>query len=120
MARMVESAGALNRRVRIVQVISEQDDWGAPVDGDVEVCQCWAAVRDASYRANESFSAAAGRTVEVVNFIIRHAVAERYGVRPGMYVDYDKKRHRIIGLYNGEHGRDFVTLNTEQTGEMSG
>ena len=51
---------------------------------------------------------------------LRHVVAERYGVRPGMYVDYDNKRHKIIGLYNGEHGRDFVTLNTEQVQEVSG
>ena len=106
MARMVESAGELNRRIRIMQITSTQDAWGAPEDVATEVCKCWAAVRDA--------------TVEVVNFIIRHVVAERYGVRPGMYVDYDNKRHKIIGLYNGEHGRDFVTLNTEQVQEVSG
>lgn len=120
MARMIDSAGELNRRIRIMQITSTQDAWGAPEDVATEVCKCWAAVRDASYRANESFSAAAGRTVEVVNFIIRHVAVERYGVRPGMYVDYDNKRHKIIGLYNGEHGRDFVTLNTEQVQEVSG
>ena len=118
MARMIDSAGELNRRIRIMQITSTQDTWGAPEWRNV--CKCWAAVRDASYRANESFSAAAGRTVEVVNFIIRHVAVERYGVRPGMYVDYDNKRHKIIGLYNGEHGRDFVTLNTEQVQEVSG
>lgn len=120
MAKTVESAGALNRRVRIVEITSIQDAWGAHKDAPTEVCQCWAAVRDANYRANESFSAAAGRTVEVVNFIIRHAVAKRYGVRPGMHVDYDGKRPPILSVYNGEHGRDFVILNTEQVEEMSG
>ena len=32
MARMIDSAGELNRRIRIMQITSTQDAWGAPED----------------------------------------------------------------------------------------
>lgn len=121
MAKAIKSIGQLNRRIEIMREVRIKDAdgfIGAPTLA--RVCECYAAVTDGSYRANEHFTAAVGQLVSTVDFTIRYKTADNYGIVEGMFVIYNGRKHRILKLYDADHARDYVTLNTTATTTTDG
>ena len=84
------------------------------------MCNCWAAVQDGSFSANEYFQAASGNVRETVAFTVRYGVVAQYRIKPGMWLDYRGVRHDILQLYDANHRRDYVKLNASRREAMSG
>lgn len=118
-AKAIKSIGQLNRRIEIVREVRIKDEDGFVGPPTLEsVRECWAAVSDGTYRANEHFTAAVGHLVSTVDFTIRYKSAA--GVVEGMYVLYNGRKHRILKFYDAEHARDYIVLNTTDTAQVEG
>lgn len=118
---MIKSIGELNKRIEIFETLSEKDAEGFPLPEETKVVECWAAVKDGSYKANEHFTAALGRTTEITSFTVRDRIVRKNKVREGMYIRFEGDIYRIVARpYNANHARDFAVLNAECVGEVSG
>lgn len=118
---MIKSLGELNKKITILRIVNTINENGFPEAKEETVATCWAAVEDGTYRTNEHFSAALGRVAEIVSFTIRYKIAKDHGVREGMYIRFEGDTYRIIARpYDANHDRQFVKLNAEAIGEVSG
>lgn len=117
---MATEMGELNKRIEIVRIFSGKDKDGYAEEKQEQICKCWAKAEDGSFRANEYFSAQAGKAIETVQFTVRYGIVTKYAVRQGMYVIYEGECHKILSLYNAKHARDYVCLNTRIEKGMSG
>ena len=100
--------GDLRHMIVIGNTVNEINDNGYPEDTDTVVCRVWAGMEDASGRWLES--ADAENAQRGIRFIIRwHS-----GITPGMWVEYEGKRHTItdIGEYDFKHR--YMQLITER------
>lgn len=118
---MIESIGELNKRVEIVRISNEKNERGYPEANEQSITKCWAAVKDASYKTTEHYTAALGKATEITDFIVREMVIRKHGIRAGMYIRYRGELYKIIARpYEGNHDRNYVTLHTQIDSEVSG
>lgn len=118
---MIESIGELNKRVEIIRILNEKNERGYPEAKEQSITKCWAAVKDASYKTTEHFTAALGKATEITDFIVRYIIVKRHGIRAGMYIRYRGELYKIVARpYEGNHNLDFVTLHTQIDSEVSG
>lgn len=118
---MIKSIGELNKRIVVLRITNEKDSEGFYDSSEVKVVECWAAVRDGTYKANEHFAAALGRATEITEFVVRDAIARKYKIGAGMFIRFEGELYRIIARpYNASHARDFVKISAEAVSEVSG
>lgn len=118
---MIKSIGELNKRIEVLRIKNEKDSEGFYIPEESPVVKCWAAVRDGTYKANEHFAAALGRSAEITEFIMRDAIVRKNKIGAGMYIRFEGELYRIIARpYNADHGRHYVKISTEAVSEVSG
>ncbi len=118
---MIKSIGELNKQIEVLRIKNEKDAEGFYIPEESSIVKCWAAVRDGTYKANEHFAAALGRSSEITEFIVRDVIVRKHKIGAGLYIRFEGELYRIIARpYNAVHARDYVKISAEAVSEVSG
>lgn len=100
-------AGTLNRKVKIQQQTSTQDDWGQPVDTWTDIATVWADIRHQS--GLESIKVDAPASVVKASIRIRY----RTGLNAGMRVVHGATTYNILAIMPDEAKKQYLDLACE-------